>query len=93
MKKNLFFVCCLGLILAAFNSENEDKNQETKASVEKTFSQSKNSGNVQFDKYFEPKTMRFDYYHNGTDSEEHFAPDKFLSDGAWAGSLTSLIDE
>lgn len=93
MKKNLFFVCCLGLILAACNSENEDKNQETKAPVEKTFIQSENSGNVQFEKYFELKTMRFDYYHTGTANEEHFAPDKYLSDGAWPGSLNTLIDE
>lgn len=49
-------------------------------------------GDVQFDQYFKDKTMRFDYYHSGTDSTESFAADRIVSDGPWPGSKTKLID-
>ncbi|MEA3504375.1 MAG: M64 family metallopeptidase [Bacteroidota bacterium] len=48
---------------------------------------------VNFDKNFKDKTMRFDYFHNGTATEEHFAFDEAVSDGIWAGPTTKLIDE
>jgi hypothetical protein len=51
-----------------------------------------NKGNVAFDDYFTDKTMRFDYFHTGTASEEIFAPDRTVSDGPWSGSKTILID-
>jgi hypothetical protein len=51
-----------------------------------------NKGNVAFDDYFTDKTMRFDYFHTGTASEEIFSPDRTVSDGPWAGSKTVLID-
>lgn len=46
-----------------------------------------------FEKHFTDKTMRLDYYHTGTATEEHFAFDGIVSDGPWAGSLTQLKDE
>lgn len=46
-----------------------------------------------FTKFFMDKTMRVDYFHSGTSAEEHFAVDRILSDGAWAGSINHLIDE
>ncbi len=46
-----------------------------------------------FEKHFTDKTMRLDYYHTGTATEEHFAFDGIVSDGPWAGSLTQLEDE
>jgi len=91
--KNMLSVCCLVFLLAACNSQEGEKNSETNSVVEKTFTQAIIDENVEFAKYFDNKTMRFDYYHNGTSTEEHFAPDKFLSDGKWAGSLTTLIDD
>ena len=37
--------------------------------------------------------MRVDYFHSGTASEEHFAIDRIVSDGKWAGSKKNLIDK
>jgi hypothetical protein len=52
-----------------------------------------NNGNVKFDSYFIDKTMRFDYFHSGTATEEHFAKDRIVSDGIWSGSKVNLIDD
>ena len=51
------------------------------------------AADVKFDAYFKDKTMRFDYYHTGTATEEHFAVDRMVMDGIWAGSKSQLIDE
>ena len=45
-----------------------------------------------YDESFSDKTLRFDYYHTGTATEEHFAFDQIVADGPWAGSKTKLID-
>jgi hypothetical protein len=48
---------------------------------------------AQFDRMFEPATMRFDYYHAGdATSEEYFFAD-LHREPFWAGSRVSLIDE
>ncbi|MCD4684207.1 MAG: IgA Peptidase M64 [Bacteroidales bacterium] len=47
---------------------------------------------INFKDYFENKTMRVDYFHNGNAAEEHFAIDRILNDGEWAGSKMKLID-
>lgn len=52
-----------------------------------------NNGNQAFNNFFTDKTMRVDYFHSGTASEEHFAVDRIVSDGIWSGSQTKLIDE
>ncbi len=52
-----------------------------------------NDGNVKFESYFADKTMRFDYFHSGTATEEHFAQDRIVSDGIWSGSKKNLIDD
>jgi hypothetical protein len=52
-----------------------------------------NNGNIEFGKYFTDKTMRLDYFHSGTASEEHFAVDRIVSDGIWSGSKNTMIDE
>ncbi|OQX74849.1 MAG: hypothetical protein B6D61_11225, partial [Bacteroidetes bacterium 4484_249] len=44
--------------------------------------------NVPFKAFFEDKTMRVDYFHTGTATEEHFAVDRILNDGIWSGSKT-----
>ena len=46
-----------------------------------------------YNQYFTGQTMRVDYFHTGTTSEEHFSIDRILNDGAWAGSQTVLLDE
>ncbi len=52
-----------------------------------------NKGDVNFNQWFQDKTMRLDYYHTGSAKDEVFAVDKALSDGIWSGSRTVLIDK
>ena len=47
---------------------------------------------IDFQTFFLDKTMRLDYYHVGTATEEHLALDRIVSDGPWPGSKTQLID-
>ena len=49
-------------------------------------------GNVKFESYFQDKTMRLDFFHNGTATEEHFSVDQVVNDGLWPGSKTLLMD-
>jgi hypothetical protein len=46
-----------------------------------------------FDTLFTGRTLRFDYHHAGTASEEHVALDRFRLEGEWPGSRTRLIDD
>lgn len=46
-----------------------------------------------FDRAFEPRTMRVDYFHTGGLGSEIVALDRVVSDGTWAGSLTRLVDD
>jgi hypothetical protein len=46
-----------------------------------------------FDEWFKDKTMRVDYFHTGDIDEEIISLDGVVSDGAWAGSRTRLVDE
>jgi len=55
--------------------------------------QAQKVANVDYDKYFTSATMRVDYFHTGTASEEHFSLDRVLNDGAWPGSRIVLLDE
>jgi len=48
---------------------------------------------VDFQEYFKDRTMRLDYYHTGNATEEHFALDRMVNDGIWAGSTTQLVDQ
>ncbi len=50
------------------------------------------SPKADFEKYFNNKTMRVDYFHTGTATEEHFSIDRILSDGEWGGSVVHLLD-
>ncbi|MCP4550457.1 MAG: peptidase M64 [Bacteroidetes bacterium] len=50
------------------------------------------SPKADFEKYFNNKTMRVDYFHTGTATEEHFSIDRILSDGEWGGSMVHLLD-
>ncbi|MBK9355773.1 MAG: IgA Peptidase M64 [Bacteroidales bacterium] len=51
------------------------------------------NGGINYDRYFTGETMRVDYFHTGTATEEHFSIDRILNDGSWAGSKTMLKDE
>ena len=45
-----------------------------------------------FDDDFTGATLRLDYRHAGTSSEEHFAVDRILIEGSWPGSRRQLLD-
>ncbi|HXI02464.1 MAG TPA: M64 family metallopeptidase [Candidatus Saccharimonadales bacterium] len=45
-----------------------------------------------FDDDFTGATLRVDYRHTGTASEEHFALERLRIEGPWPGSRTQLID-
>ena len=45
-----------------------------------------------FEADFDDRTMRVDYFHTGSSSEELFGLDRVVSDGAWSGSKTRLVD-
>ncbi|MEE9132057.1 MAG: IgA Peptidase M64 [Gemmatimonadota bacterium] len=47
-----------------------------------------------FERFFGDKTMRVDYYHTGDATiEEVLSLERVVSDGAWAGSRTRLLDD
>ena len=48
---------------------------------------------ARFETFFTDKTMRVDYFHSGGLGTETLALDQVVSDGPWAGSRTSLIDD
>jgi len=45
-----------------------------------------------FAERFTGRTMRFDFHHCGSASEEQIAPEKFRLEGEWPGSRTQLED-
>lgn len=45
-----------------------------------------------FDRFFENKTLRVDYFHTGTASKELVGLDQAYEEGVWAGSRKNLID-
>ena len=52
------------------------------------------SGQVaKFDADFADRTMRVDYFHTGSSTDEILSLDRIVSDGQWAGSRTSLVDD
>ncbi|PLX14067.1 MAG: peptidase M64, partial [Marinilabiliales bacterium] len=46
----------------------------------------------QFDKYFENKSLRLDYYHSGNHEISSYSFDKLLEEPFWGGSHINLID-
>lgn len=48
---------------------------------------------VDFGRYFEDKTMRFDFYHCGDATTQEYFFDEVREEPYWAGSKVSLIDD
>ncbi len=48
---------------------------------------------VKFEDYFFDKTMRFDFYHCGSSTEEAYFFDEVIEEPYWAGSKEALVDE
>lgn len=80
MKKKFFYFLCVGVMMAI-----------PLASIQG--SDSTNSPLISFNAFFEDRTMRLDYFHSGNSLQEHFAVDRIVSDGKWAGSKVKLIDD
>jgi len=49
-------------------------------------------GQIKFDDYFEPKTLRFDFYLAGNAERQDVYVDCFREEPQWGGPLTHLID-
>jgi hypothetical protein len=45
-----------------------------------------------FDEHFTGRSLRFDYHHAGSATEERIAPDALRLEGEWPGSRTQLVD-
>ena len=51
------------------------------------------TGQAQFNKFFDEKTLRLDYYHCGNANSEQYYFDELVQEPYWAGSKTNLIDK
>ncbi len=49
-------------------------------------------GMAQFEKYFENKTLRMDYYHGGNHNTHDYTFDEMIEEPYWGGSKTNLVD-
>jgi hypothetical protein len=63
------------------------------ASVLSTVAISQKNDINMYDQFFTGQTMRVDYFHTGTATEEHFCIDRILNDGSWAGSKMVMLDK
>ena len=48
---------------------------------------------VNFDDYFENKTLRLDYFHNGDSLNDSYSFDELIEEPYWGGSKVNLIDK
>jgi hypothetical protein len=48
---------------------------------------------INFDDYFQNKTLRIDYYHTGTDTSDSYSFDEMIEEPYWGGSKINLIDK
>ncbi len=89
----LFFIQAALAMLMIISCDTAKKTSDLSVEENPSFATSVNKGNVPFENYFIDKTMRLDYFHSGTASEEHFATDRIVSDGIWSGNRKILIDD
>ncbi|MCX6232894.1 MAG: M64 family metallo-endopeptidase [Bacteroidetes bacterium] len=50
------------------------------------------NGFSQYNRYFEDRCLRIDYFHSGNIEHEYFRPDELIEKTIWAGSKINLID-
>ncbi len=48
---------------------------------------------INFDDYFEDKTLRFDYFHSGDKENDYYSFDELIEEPYWGGSKVNLIDK
>ena len=89
--KILISILSVLLIVAACKQIEKNKAGTTQSS--KSEVQCIDKGNVAYAEFFAGNTLRLDYFHGGNNKEEKFSVDQVVSDGAWPGSKTQLIDK
>ncbi len=89
MKRSFFYLLTF---LAVMSCGKKSPGDTAAVSVNNDTLKVINNGNVEFSRYFTDKTMRLDYFHSGTATEEHFSTDRIVSDGRWSGSKRALCD-
>ncbi len=50
-------------------------------------------GQIEFDEFFENKTLRIDYFETGNNNSEIFSIDKLIEEPYWGGPKINLIDD
>jgi hypothetical protein len=80
-------------ILVIVSCTNQKTGESKDSASVAGYTLSVNKGNVNYGDWFSENTMRLDYFHTGTATEEHFSVDRILNDGPWGGSRNSLIDD
>ena len=48
---------------------------------------------INFENYFENKTLRIDYYHSGNSDHDSYSIDEMKEEPFWGGSKSNLIDK
>jgi hypothetical protein len=48
---------------------------------------------VNFEDYFEDKTLRFDYFHTGNKDSDSYSFDELIEEPYWGGSKVNLVDK
>ncbi len=48
---------------------------------------------INFNQYFDNKTLRLDYYHTGNSIEDSYSFDELIEEPYWGGSKTNLLDK
>jgi hypothetical protein len=48
---------------------------------------------IDFDDYFEDKTLRLDYFHTGDSINDYYSLDELIEEPFWGGSKVNLIDK
>ncbi len=48
---------------------------------------------IDFDQYFENKSLRLDYFHTGNSTEDSYSFDELIEEPFWGGSKINLIDK
>ncbi len=49
-----------------------------------------NFSQVNFDEYFEDKTLRLDYFHSGDNESDFYSFDELIEEPYWGGSNVNL---
>jgi len=92
MAKRVYFLPVFIVIMIMTSCRSASNTGVINQNPGKEFVTAVNMGNVNFEDYFIDKTMRLDYFHSGTATEEHFTADRIVSDGIWSGSKKILTD-